>query len=210
MATSVEDQEAIYRFRYRIYVKLMRRRQEHVDHRLRTVQEPLDDRGQIAFAMARGRVVATLRTNYLDDPAAEYYRRLYRSDLFEEVQLNRMTVTSKLMIAPEFRGTSLVLRLVAYMTRQLHYKEGVLFDLIDCNAPLVPFFERLGYDSHIGRALHREYGRVQPMFIALRDLEHLAARRSPLLRTALSLGCTQCQTSSRIREELMSEAVCPP
>jgi hypothetical protein len=54
-----------------------------------------------------------------------------------------------------------------------------LFSVIDCNPPLVPLFQSLGYRKYRSPIDHPEYGRVDAMINGLTDREHLARVGSP-------------------------------
>jgi hypothetical protein len=78
-ADSDDLKQQIFEFRYRIYVKLMNRRQVHADHKRRIIVEPLDERGINYAAVRNGEIVGTLRRNTFDDPVVHYYVKLYRT-----------------------------------------------------------------------------------------------------------------------------------
>lgn len=178
-ANSVDMEEAVYAFRYSVYVEMMGRKQLYADHRLKQIREPLDERGQIYVALADGRVVGTVRRNFIDEPAAAYYREFYRSHLFESVPSSKIGMTTKLMVLPSLRGTRLPTRLLRAFAGD-GAAQGIVVDLMDCNDHLVAYFERYGYVSYMDWANHEEYGRVRPMFVATDTIRYLRSIKSPL------------------------------
>ena len=55
---------------------------------------------------------------------------------------------------------------------------------LDCNKPLIPFFERMGYFSYTGWVFHKEFGTVRPMVFAVDAIEYLRRLKSFLADAA--------------------------
>lgn len=164
--------QAAFRFRYDIYVSRMKRRQAGADHDSQQVEEDLDATGRIFLALREGRVVGTVRGNMADEACMAYYVKLYRLDRFRLADLGKVQITTKLMIAPEYAGSSLAPKLISAYAAE-GYRLGVNVDFIDCNKPLIPFFERMGYFSYCGWVFHKEYGTVRPMFFPVDTVSYL-------------------------------------
>src|SRR5581483_12277560 len=64
LATTPEEEEAVYRFRYSVYVEEMGRYQGTADHAGRRLVEPEDDHSLIFFATDGDEVVATARLTW--------------------------------------------------------------------------------------------------------------------------------------------------
>ena len=73
-ARTEEEKEAVYRFRYEIYVAEMGRYRGIADHERRLFREPEDDTARIFYAAKGGEVVATSRFNWGGD--APFTQRL--------------------------------------------------------------------------------------------------------------------------------------
>ena len=186
-----ELRSAVFAFRYRIYVETMRRRQRYADHARRLVYEPMDLEGRNYAALIGDEVVATIRANAADDPTARYYRRLYRIDSLCPGSVGDAQITTKLMVRPDLRRTMLGARMLAFYGAH-SIRRGMRIDVMDCNAPLVPMFERFGYHSYCGWVFHREFGTVRAMFAAGDTLRWFAETRSPLQRAVSSLVTDDC------------------
>lgn len=63
-AETEDEKEAVYCFRYEIYVEEMNRYREIADHENRMFREPEDDTARIFYAAQDGQVVATSRFNW--------------------------------------------------------------------------------------------------------------------------------------------------
>jgi len=185
-ATTPEDLTKVARFRYRIYVEEMGRFQQYADHKEKTVHEPLDRHGHILMALEDSNVVGTVRFNLGSESEFGPYTELYRLRELGALFPNRVSITTKLMIAPEYRRTPLALKL-ALASYKCGSARGVDIDAMDCNPPLRPFFTKLGYRQIFGAIDHPEYGYVIPMFLAVRDKCHLKQVGSPFYKFAQSL-----------------------
>ena len=155
--TSENERDAVFRFRYRIYVQDQGRQEPHADHARRTLREPLDDRGWLLGAFQDDRVVGTLRTNQ-----------------------EQVSITTKLMVEPGIRGGLVALRL-AKLTYAIALEHHVTWDYVDARDETVPLFERLGHRVLRTDLDHPSYGRANLMCLALRDIDHLAHVQSPFL-----------------------------
>ena len=180
LATSPAELEAIYRFRYAIYVEEMHRKQKYADHEARRIEDPLDRGSCILGAWENGEVVGTVRASFLRCVDIGDYFDFYQVGRLPREQIGRASITTRLMIHPRHRQRSLAIRL-ARAIYQIGLREGITTDLIDCNDHLVPFFTGLGYRAHRDDLVHPEYVSVTVMKFELFDHTHLQAIRSPLL-----------------------------
>lgn len=182
LATTEADRHDAFRFRYEIYVKEMKRFQKYADHDKQIIEEPLDRTGHILIASDdEGHTVGTVRFNIGVDENFGLYEELYRLREFDRFYPSSVSITTKLMVAPDYRHSMLPLRL-AVRSYVSGIAFGCAFDCIDCNKHLVPFFNRLGYRRVFPEVVHPEYGRVVPMVLALLDINHLEKVRSPFAK----------------------------
>ena len=182
LATTPEDRERIFRFRYRIYVEEMGRTQKYADPKRRTVEEPFDKTGHLFIAEADGEVVGTLRSNFGRDTDFGYYTWLFGMDSVGAAFPRDVSLTTKLMIVPALRSGTLAVRL-ALALYDLGRDLGIRHDFIDCNPHLEEFFTRLGYRRYWQHVEHPEYGRVLPLRLDSDDLAYLQEIGSPFTRS---------------------------
>jgi GNAT superfamily N-acetyltransferase len=178
-ATDPAVREAVFRFRYDIYVREMRRRQKDADHVRERVEDALD-RGAMLLAArdtSTGRIVGTARSNVVARSELGVYDRLYGLDALSPGERAVTTITTRFMVERERRGTLLAVQLARSLFER-GAAQGITTDYIDCNEPLVPFFERLGYRS-MRTIEHPEYGTVRLMRLDVRDAGHMARVGSP-------------------------------
>ncbi len=167
--------------RYEVNVNEMGLAMRYADHHDHTVLEPLDASGHIFAARVDNRIVGTVRTHLLRESDIGFYYKAYGVPLLpESVDRNSVSITTRLAVLKEFRGSrvTLLLQMAAY---QFNIKNGITHDIIDCRPRLVPSFERLGYRPHIPSLSHPEFGNVVVQALSAYDERHLAHVRSPFL-----------------------------
>jgi predicted GNAT family N-acyltransferase len=159
----------IHRFWYDVYVTEMGRVQPEADHGAKVSTDSLDRTATVLAAIdgPSGRVVGTVRLNFGDVGGLGSYEELYDLARLSPQERASLSITTRLMVAPEVRGTSLVVRLIREAFRVVRSRR-VTHDFIDCNEHLVPLFARLGYRPW-ARAIHPWYGEVQVMRLDLND-----------------------------------------
>jgi len=169
--------DALYAFRYRIYVQEMARPQKYADHATRRIRDPLDDCGHNIVAWdAEGQISGCVRINLARDGALDYYDDLMGLKAVGAEHPATTSVCTRLMVSSEHRGSTLATRL-SCAAFDWGLNHGVVWNFIDCNDHLVLFFTRMGYErTHT--AVHEEYGRVNVMRLNLRDGLHLKATGS--------------------------------
>lgn len=174
----------IFRFRYRIYVEQMNRRQKYADHRRKIIEEPLDEQGENFGAYLHGRLVGVIRGNRLSDAAARYYQKIYKVDGRFNYEASQMSLTTKLMFEPALQRSVYPIKLVLHYARHFHYGGGHRIDFLDCNKHLIPLFRKLGYLDYQGWIVHNEYGTVRPLCCPADQLARFGEIRSSLLSIA--------------------------
>lgn len=180
IADSTEELEAIYRFRYQVYVEEMQRPQKDADHANRRIEDSLDRTGFNLAAWSGSRVVGVARANLARDGDLGDYGEFYDLGSVGTDHPWRTSITTRLMVAPEHRHTMLPMMLVLACYR-LGLENSIRWNFIDCNDHLVGFFTRLGFVQHLPKAWHPEYGHVTRMRLDLLDEVHLASVCSPFL-----------------------------
>jgi Acetyltransferase (GNAT) domain len=180
LVTDPEDLEIVYQFRYAIYVEEMSRVQIYADHKQKRICEPLDATASIFAAYQNGSIVGTLRLNYSKRSDLSYYEEFYAMSQVGYFHQQRTSITTKLMLKPEYRKGTLAVRL-ANAAYALYLKDRIRYDFIDANPHLIPFFEGLGYRIH-KTDHHSEYGDVTVMVLDLEDINYLEKIGSPFRR----------------------------
>lgn len=199
--------EDVYRFRYRIYVEQMGRRQKYADHQRKMIAEPLDETATIYAAYLNGALVGTIRGNRFSDPHTDYYRRLYKVDERFPFQPHEMSLTTKLMFEPSLQRSMYPIRLIVHYARNFHYRDGCKIDFLDCNKHLIPFFLKFGYLDYRGWVLHNEYGTVRPLCCPADQIARFETLRSPLGSIAKEFCSDNQFGGGDLARQLMKAAV---
>lgn len=176
-AESGRDFDRLFRFRYQVYVEEMNRPQQYADHRRKRIAEPLDE-GSTQFIATKGdEIVGCLRWTSGAVRDFDEYADYYAMDVAGPYFPQRCSISTKFMVAPAYRRSSIATSL-SIASYRFGASAGSAFDFIDCNPHLERMFSRYGYRSYRGRIDHHEYGDVLPMVLVLLDHDHLRAVRS--------------------------------
>ncbi len=109
LAESAEEKEAVYRFRYSVYVEEMGRYQQSADHVGRRLVEPEDDESFILYARDGGEVVGTARMTWGGRGFSARQIDEYSLAVFlDELPNEHIAVGERVMVSPHLRGTGLI------------------------------------------------------------------------------------------------------
>ncbi|HXI37454.1 MAG TPA: GNAT family N-acyltransferase [Burkholderiales bacterium] len=179
-AHSVELREQVFRLRYEVYVAEMGKPLP-ADPAKRCT-DAADATAVILAAVEPDsrRVVGSIRGNWLRDGGVDWYERLYGLSALSATEKRLTSVTTRMMVNAQFRGSLLALDLAAklYVVGLAH---DTAFNYIDCEDHMIPFFLRLGY-VRLGSVEHPPFGALNLMRLRMQDEEHLRRVKSPLLR----------------------------
>jgi N-acyl-L-homoserine lactone synthetase len=190
--------EALYEFRYKIYVEEMGRKQKYACSVTKTIRDPLDAKGHQGVILRDNEIVGSIRMNLLKDgPVGDYFRFYSLGDLSAQA-LAKSSICTRLMIEPSLRRTPASIELVKF-AYEFGLKNGIDSCFIDCNHHLVRFFRRFGWRS-LYRREHEEYGLVDVMRLDLRDIDYLSSINSPFVAIAARLPIVPPRASLRAAE----------
>ena len=178
-AAAAEELDALYQFRYLVYVEEMNRLQFYADHSTRRIEDPLDRGGYNFGAFDGDEVVGAVRVNFPRTSNIAYYETLLDLRSVDHFHPNATSICTRLMVASRLRRTSLAMRL-AQVSYRFCLRNKIRYNFMDCDDYLTRFFVRLGYIFH-RRAEHPEYGIGNVMRLDLLDRARLAQTRSPFL-----------------------------
>src|SRR5436309_2084500 len=109
LAQSAAEKEAVYRFRYSVYVEEMGRYQASADHAGRRLVEPEDDDGFVFYARDGDDVVGTARLSWGGHGFSERQIDEYSlAPFLDELPHDVIAVGERVMVTPKLRGTGLV------------------------------------------------------------------------------------------------------
>ncbi|MEA3410653.1 MAG: cyclic nucleotide-binding domain-containing protein [Pseudomonadota bacterium] len=185
LAATDEEREAVFRFRYRVYVDELCLNPREAEHREKILHDGLDDIGLSYGLFEDGKVVGSLRILFFEDvddldPLIKKYNCKPALDAFSE---SAICATSRFMLDPNLRGGRVILKLMSAVFRDA-CKRGARLNFGDCSPHILPFYEHLGYRRYTRAYNDTSYGYKLPILMLIRDLERFEQVRSPLLRIA--------------------------
>jgi predicted GNAT family N-acyltransferase len=204
--TDPAELEEVFRLRYRVYVQELQYPQRYADPRSQTVREPLDEVGHILGAFDHGRLVGTCRIN----PAAESdlgeYVELYQLQRFVPLFPRHVSVTTKGVMAPEYRTGAPCLKMVLDGFRYLRaLTPAICFDFIDARPHLLPLHRKVGYRQVFPEFQHPDIGVVvHPLVLVANDQDYLRQIHSPLASVQKDDGSDENDSSVRFFYERFS------
>ncbi|MBT8472229.1 MAG: GNAT family N-acetyltransferase [Marinicaulis sp.] len=167
----------VFNFRYEIYVEELHRKQSYADHDGRTIIDPLDETGFHGVVSKDGEIVAVVRLNFVRDGGTQPYFDFYELAKLTPAEQATASICTRNMVAAKYRKTGVSVRMLK-MIYEFGIRNGATSCYMDVNAPLMPLFEKFGYEPLFEKE-HPDYGLVTVMRLPAIDYDVLAARRSP-------------------------------
>ena len=183
LAETDEEKEAVFRFRYDVYVEEMGRYGAVADHENRLLFEPEDDTAHIAYAVDDdGLVVGTARSNWGGDgPFSERQVDEYGlAPFLAEVPLEAMTVGERGMVAPHLRGTDLWFQLLSGSFDWVN-EQRIQLTFGACEPHLLNVYLAIGMRTFAEQNINTpEAGYLIPLLFVPEDVAYLRRIGSPL------------------------------
>ena len=190
LAQSDEEKEAVYRFRYDVYVEEMGRYQGIADHARRRFREPEDDTARIFYAAVDGQVVATSRFNWGGDAPftarlVEHYRL---APFLAEIPAGAMAVGERGMVKPELRGSPIFNELGA-RSQVFVAEQRVQLIFGACEPHLLNRYVNEGSRTFAAHNINSpESGYLIPIVNVVEDIDYLRRIGSPSAETSRDWG----------------------
>lgn len=177
-ALSPAERLAVFQFRYAVIVQEMGVAIPAANHLDKTVRDPEDETGHLFCAFVGGKLVGSARMNVLSVGQVSPHCELLR--LSELPCHDGMSVCSRFLVATEYRGSLLAIRVMRAMFRFMRESQ-IVYDFILVKNDLVQLYERIGYQRYGDAVTHPEIGDAIPLRLGIFDDEYLRSIRSPLL-----------------------------
>ena len=175
IAQTEEQKNRVYEFRYKI---------EKGEDQPGIIKDEFDESAILIFAEANEEVVASFRINLCNEiTLVDQVIQDYGLENFKEYSNNNFSFTSKLVLDPRWRNTTLLGKILNAAYQILRQKK-IKFDFTDCSPALVQFYEHLGYRRYKSNyAKHNEGYRI-PLVMLTEDINHLQRIKSPFVTIA--------------------------
>jgi predicted GNAT family N-acyltransferase len=179
LATTPTELEAVYKFRYSIYIEEMGQSESYADHHNKRIIDSLDGpHANVLAAWDNNQIVGTLRSSFIRDGGVGDYLDYYHLQHLSRETLSKISISTRFMLHPAFRCGTLAGRLVCE-TYRIGLEQGLETNYCDCDPRVASFFARLGYVTVTENFVHPEFGLGSIMKLNLHDKEHLEQLRSP-------------------------------
>lgn len=180
LAQTDEEREAIYRFRYEVYVKELGFFADTADHDNRRLVEPEDETAHIWYAAQNGEVVGTTRFSWGGDgPFSDRIVEMYQLKPFlKEVPLEAIAVGERGMVDPRLRGTPLFFQLGAASSPFIEqHRIQLVFGI--CEPHLLSMYLSFGCRTYAKKNINTETGYLIPLVTVVEDVDYLRKIGSP-------------------------------
>jgi N-acyl-L-homoserine lactone synthetase len=181
-ARTQEEREAIYRFRYHIYVEELEKGFLDVDHERRMIydEDDVSEGAVLFYTQSKGEITGTVRAVvWRPGEAPDAIRERFSFDIFPGVASLTTAETSRLLIDRSVRG-SLVLPALARAMYEYMIGQDVALVFAYCAPGLVRAYRKLGYRPYAGELICNQDGVRVPLVGVLSDLDYLQRVGSPV------------------------------
>jgi hypothetical protein len=182
-AETLEEREAIYRFRYHIYVEELEKGFLEVDHERKMIHDDEDrSPGSVLFyTQSKGEVTGTVRAViWQPGQVPDDIQKRFSFHLFPQIDQLVTCETSRLLIDRSVRGTLILPALSRAMYEHMIEQEVSLV-FAYCAPGLVRAYRKLGYRPYSGELVCNQDGVRVPLVGVLSDLDYLQRVGSPVV-----------------------------
>ena len=173
VASSDEDRERIFRFRYDVYVTEMGKSPAEADHQKKIIRDELDDDAHLLYAEDEGQIVGTVRLNCRSKKKfPDVWEQRYDLEKFAPSFGDHISMTSRMMVAKDYRGSSVPAALVGAVY-SAGREMGSKFDFCNCAPSLLEFYEQIGFRRFTDGFMDEDNGYHVPLVM-------LVAKRAAL------------------------------
>ena len=176
VAESEEERDALFRFRYSIYVDELGRKLGNADHASRRVHDAEDDKDYTLLLYTLGRdgtVTGTARLRHWRAGAVNAKDwDTFSMERFPGLERLGTCEWGRLMVKPDERGQRLLVSLAVALA-QLSIERGVDVGFINCAPGLVRHYRRLGFRAYAGRVVATPDGVEVPLVMFLSDVAYM-------------------------------------
>ena len=184
VACSDEDRQRIFQFRYDVYVTEMGKSPTEADHEKKIIRDELDDDAHLLYAEDEGHIIGTVRLNYrTKEKFPSVWEQRYEIETFASSFGDHISMTSRMMVAKDYRGSSVPAALVGAVY-SAGREMGSKFDFCNCAPSLLEFYEQIGFRRFTDGFMDEDNGYRVPLVMLVRDTQYLKQVRSPLYRVA--------------------------
>lgn len=172
--------EALYSFRYRIYVEELSMT-DQADHARQWLQDGYDEESVHYAIFKDGNIVGSLRCTGLDDVSDPnpLIAKFEMEPALKAFGASAIITTSRFMVSSELRNAMAMLNLMVAAFQDTR-RGKIRLNFGDCSPHLLPFYEHLGYRRYTDGFVDSAYGYKLPIMMLVGDRQFFEQMRSPL------------------------------
>lgn len=181
-ATTDQEREALYAFRYQVYVNELKMTDE-ADHQHGWLRDDCDEHA-VNYALFEGdAVVGSLRILRMHEVKAvdPFIEKFLMAPALTEFGPEAIVTTSRFIIADQLRNTMAIFQLLQKFWEDA-IQHGTRINYGDCSPHLLPFYERLGFRRYVDGYNDEVFGFKLPLIMIVRDNEFMRRVRSPFAK----------------------------
>lgn len=174
-----DEAEALFRFRYEIYVEEFGMTGE-ADHDARLLRDAYDDHADNFALFEDDRIVGSLRILRLNEvpDKSQIAANFEIRPALQAFGAGAIVISSRFLVAPELRQGQAIFRLMQHAFLEALGK-GVRLNYGDSSPHLLPLYEQMGYRRYTSGYNDSANGFKLPVLMLLRDRDYLGRCRSP-------------------------------
>jgi CRP-like cAMP-binding protein len=177
IAESEEERDALFRFRYSIYVEELGRKLGNADHRSRRVHDEEDDKPYTTLlytADVDGSLTGTIRVrHWRPGEVTEKDWDVFSMERFEGLAGLGTAEVGRLMIKPDRRGQLGLVSIACALYQLAATDLGIDVGFINCATGLVRHYRLLGFRTYAGRLVPTPDGIEVPLVLFPSDRDYL-------------------------------------
>jgi Cyclic nucleotide-binding domain/Acetyltransferase (GNAT) domain len=186
IASSEDERDAVFSFRYSVYVEELGRKLGNADHRVRRVHDEEDDKPYTMLLYTAdddGSLTGTIRVrHWRPGEVPEKDSKAFSMELFDGMSKLGTAEAGRLMIKPDHRGQLGIVSIACALYQLAATELAVDVAFLNCATGLVRHYRLLGFRTYAGRLVPTPDGIEVPLVLFPSDrtyLEHIGSFLAP-------------------------------
>jgi predicted GNAT family N-acyltransferase len=182
-AKTEEERQAIYRFRYKVYIEEMQKLHVSADHENKFVSDEADAHTILYYTLINQEIAATVRAQRgTEGRFTKEGKAFFGIDAFEKYfDYRQLSIIDRLIVDKPYRR-SLLTHQMMLNTYVEALQVGTRLGFISCDDALLPMYLRYGFRIYAEPAILPTGELRHRLLLFLCDEEHLQQVRSPFVK----------------------------
>lgn len=208
-AVTPKEKEAIYHFRYQIYIEEMSKTLKDADYHNQQLHDDLDEWAILLYAKTGSKIIGTARINI--GSFGDFSKELIKSlnlHVFQNCITDdgyNIAFLTKLMVAATHRSSPALYLLIG-KCYEICCANHVEFGFGICNFHLPRLYEHMGFHRYTRNFTLPGYGLQIPLVMLANDIQHFRTVRSPLFRLARKREIVKTQAVEWFHENVIKHS----